>query len=206
MGSTTEITNPSGDVVQRYVYDSFGNTSIYNKDGTAITESSTDYLKNPYIFTGRERDPETGLHYHRARYYNPEAGRWISSDPIEFESGDTNFYRYVGNNSINLVDPNGLLSLDPIDIYNCITGEGDQAVVAVFLTNINRNEKEIAHLLDLLNEKDNNLKEPLCDANPEPNQEDKENIRSRIRTLTRVDEALKEELRKLRNKCRLIEK
>ncbi len=115
LGSTAEITNPSGDVVQRYVYDSFGNTSIYNKDGTEITEASTDYLKNPYTFTGRERDPETGLHYHRARYYNPEAGRWISSDPIGFDSGDTNFYRYVFNNSINFNDPDGEI-LCPIAI------------------------------------------------------------------------------------------
>ncbi len=107
LGSVTEVTNLIGDVVQRYVYDSFGNTSIYNKDGTAITESSTDYLKTPYTFTGRERDSETGLHYHRARYYNPTTGRWISSDPTEFESGDSNFYRYVFNNSINFNDPDG---------------------------------------------------------------------------------------------------
>ncbi len=107
LGSVTEVTNLIGDVVQRYVYDSFGNTSIYNKDGTAITESSTDYLKTPYTFTGRERDPETGLHYHRARYYDTKAGRWISSDPIEFDSGDTNFYKYVFNNSINFNDPDG---------------------------------------------------------------------------------------------------
>ena len=39
LGSTTEITNLIGDVIQRYVYDSFGNTSIYNKDGIAITDS-----------------------------------------------------------------------------------------------------------------------------------------------------------------------
>ncbi len=107
LGSVTEITNLDGDVVQRYIYDSFGNTSIYDKDGAAITESSTDYLKTPYTFTGRERDPETGLHYHRARYYDTEAGRWISSDPIGFDSGDTNFYRYVFNNSINFNDPDG---------------------------------------------------------------------------------------------------
>ncbi len=107
LGSVTEVTNLIGDVVQRYVYDSFGNTSIYNKDGTAITESSTDYLKTPYTFTGRERDSETGLHYHRARYYNPTTGRWISSDPTEFESGDSNFYRYAGNNSVNYADPEG---------------------------------------------------------------------------------------------------
>ncbi len=108
LGSVTEVTNLIGDVVQRYVYDSFGNTSIYNKDGTAITESSTDYLKTPYTFTGRERDPETGLHYHRARYYNPIAGRWISSDPIGFKSQDLNFYSFVQNNPSNFNDPDGL--------------------------------------------------------------------------------------------------
>ncbi len=113
LGSVTEVTNLIGDVVQRYVYDSFGNTSIYNKDGTAITESSTDYLKTPYTFTGRERDPETGLHYHRARYYDTKAGRWISSDPTEFESGDSNFYRYVGNNSVNYADPEGEKNIRP---------------------------------------------------------------------------------------------
>ncbi len=107
LGSVTEVTNLIGDVVQRYVYDSFGNTSIYNKDGTAITESSTDYLKTPYTFTGRERDPETGLHYHRARYYNPIAGRWISSDPIGFRGGDTNLYGYVGNIPVNEIDSYG---------------------------------------------------------------------------------------------------
>ncbi len=47
------------------------------------------------------------VHYHRARYYNSTTGRWISSDPIEFESGDVNFYRYVGNNSTNFIDPDG---------------------------------------------------------------------------------------------------
>ncbi len=108
LGSTTEITNLIGDVIQRYVYDSFGNTSLYNKDGTAITESSTDYLKNPFTFTGRERDPETGLQYHRARYYDTIAGRWISSDPIAFDSGDTNLYRYAENNSLNYTDTDGL--------------------------------------------------------------------------------------------------
>ena len=129
LGSVTEITNLRGDVVQRYVYDSFGNPRIYNKDGTAITESSTDYLKNPYTFTGRERDPETELHYHRARYYNPQAGRWISADPIGFDSGDTNFYRYVGNNSINYIDPDGDLPIVAVPLYTgaivaIVTGSG----------------------------------------------------------------------------------
>jgi RHS repeat-associated protein len=58
-------------------------------------------------FTGREWDPETGLYYYRARYYDPKIGRFISEDPIDFEGG-VNFYSYVENNPVNLVDPEGL--------------------------------------------------------------------------------------------------
>ncbi len=146
LGSTTEITNGDGDVIQRYVYDSFGNTSIYNKDGTSITESSTDYLKNPYTFTGRERDPETGLQYHRARYYDTEAGRWISSDPITFDSGDTNFYRYVGNNSINFNDPNGTIGLGfKIGLIVAIGG-GAALFVAVKYGLLNKLKKDLENL------------------------------------------------------------
>jgi len=48
------------------------------------------------------------LYYYRARYYDPTQARFISQDPIEFLAGDTNFYRYVGNDPLNFVDPSGL--------------------------------------------------------------------------------------------------
>jgi uncharacterized protein RhaS with RHS repeats len=48
------------------------------------------------------------LYYYRARYYDPSIGRFISSDPIEFLAGDVNFYRYVGGDPVNFVDPSGL--------------------------------------------------------------------------------------------------
>ncbi len=57
-------------------------------------------------FTGREWDPETGLYYYRARYYDPKAGRFISEDPIGFEGG-VNFLSYVGNNPTKWRDPSG---------------------------------------------------------------------------------------------------
>ena len=50
------------------------------------------------------------LYYYRARYYDPTLERFISEDPIEFESNDFNFYRYVGNDPVNLVDPEGLFA------------------------------------------------------------------------------------------------
>jgi len=58
-------------------------------------------------YTGREGDPETGLYYYRARYYDPKVGRFISEDPIRF-AGGVNFYSYVTNNPVALADPLGL--------------------------------------------------------------------------------------------------
>lgn len=48
------------------------------------------------------------LYYYRARHYDPTSGRFISEDPVRFSSGDVNFYAYVFNNPVVLVDPFGL--------------------------------------------------------------------------------------------------
>jgi RHS repeat-associated protein len=58
-------------------------------------------------FTGREWDPETGLYYYRARYYDPKLGRFVSEDPIKFLGG-ANFYAYVENSPTTRRDPSGL--------------------------------------------------------------------------------------------------
>jgi RHS repeat-associated protein len=59
-----------------------------------------------YRFTGKERDEETGLYYHGARYYAPWLGRWISTDPGGFVDG-TNLYVYSRNRPTVLSDPSG---------------------------------------------------------------------------------------------------
>jgi RHS repeat-associated protein len=69
--------------------------------------ASTGSLVNPFQYTARESDSETGLYYYRARYYDSLAGRFISEDPVEFVGGP-NFYAYVQANPINLNDPSGL--------------------------------------------------------------------------------------------------
>ena len=107
LGNVTEVTNFSGEVVQRYVYDSFGRITIYDDGGNEITPNSDKYLKNPFTYTGREYDVETGLYYYRARYYNPQTGTFLNEDPIGFSGGDANLYRYVGNNPTNFTDPSG---------------------------------------------------------------------------------------------------
>jgi RHS repeat-associated protein len=94
LGSIVKTSNASGSATATYAYDPFGQ----------ITSGSPP----DYAFTGREWDPETGLYYFRARYYDPKIGRFISEDPIGFDGGDVNLYAYVWNNPTNFVDPEGL--------------------------------------------------------------------------------------------------
>ncbi len=69
-----------------YAYDSFGKLT-----------ASTGTLANPFQYTGREFDQETGNYFYRARYYDQNVGRFISEDPLGFKGGDPNFYGYVLN-------------------------------------------------------------------------------------------------------------
>ena len=97
LGSIIAITDPNHTVVQRYTYDAYGNlTNTLNPD-----------FQQPYAYTGREYDAESGLYYYRARYYDPKVGRFISSDPIGL-AGGLNTYAYVDNNPLNWIDPEGL--------------------------------------------------------------------------------------------------
>ncbi len=95
LGTIRIVVNADGEVQNRIVYDSFGE----------VIEESNPGVDFRYGFTGRELDPETGLVYYRARYYDGE--RFISEDPIGFGGGDGNLYRYVFNSPTNFTDPSG---------------------------------------------------------------------------------------------------
>lgn len=56
--------------------------------------------------------PESAASYNRARYYDPNPGRFLSEDPIGF-AGEQNFYSYVNNRVVNFDDPFGLCPQDP---------------------------------------------------------------------------------------------
>ena len=89
--------NNSGAVVNHLVYDSFGQ----------VISQTNSTVNSRYLFTGREFDQEIGLYYYRARYYDANTGRFISSDPIGLNGG-TNIYTYVRGNPIFYTDPMGL--------------------------------------------------------------------------------------------------
>jgi RHS repeat-associated protein len=59
---------------------------------------------------GREYDQETKLYYMRARYYDPQLGRFLSEDPAGIAAG-LNLYTYAGNDPINQRDPSGLFCI-----------------------------------------------------------------------------------------------
>jgi RHS repeat-associated protein len=80
---------------------------------------SADPHANRFLYTGREFLKEANLDDYRNRVYSAELGRFLQTDPIRFDAGDGNLYRYVGNRSSLLIDPMGL--------YVTYTGGGSQA-------------------------------------------------------------------------------
>jgi RHS repeat-associated protein len=114
VSSVTSLSNSAGSLAETYAYDSFGK----------LTDSSGS-LTNPFQYTARESDPETGLYYYRARYYDNAIGRFLRQDPTGFRSG-INFYAYVGNDPADSRDPEGLYTLkgftaaQQVDMMNAI--------------------------------------------------------------------------------------
>ena len=87
-----------------------------------------------YVFTGRELDPATANYYYRAREFSPQLGRFTSQDPLRFDAGDTNLYRFLQNSSPNGTDPTGTITLlQATVVFSAINGAilGGGAVVAL---------------------------------------------------------------------------
>lgn len=173
LGSIVAMTDAAGNVTSRRQYDAWGNLEVgADQPG--------------YAFTGREWDPETGLYYYRARYYDPKVGRFLSEDPIGF-AGGINLYAYVGNNPIGWVDPTGWLpscqcnlmqkryrdifkamgehlGIDPTFIMASAAQESGWAMVHVYETNSSSGGKPLNNLFGTTFGGKNNIPYPSIDA------------------------------------------
>jgi RHS repeat-associated protein len=91
-------------------------------------------VKNNLRFQGQYYDEESGLHYNRHRYYDPECGRFINQDPIGLLGGDNN-YLYVPN-PVTWVDPLGLSCKEEIpENYDLLTGRYVGVDINIFPAN-----------------------------------------------------------------------
>jgi len=96
LGTPRELTDDSGKVVWKVRYKTYGNVAV----------KEVEEIENNLRFQGQYFDEETGLHYNRFRYYNPNTGQFITQDPIGLLGGVNN-YQYAPN-PVGWVDPFGL--------------------------------------------------------------------------------------------------
>jgi RHS repeat-associated protein len=99
LGTPLELTDYSGDIIWAARYTAYGRITRLNRDTHQV-------LDQPLRFQGQYFDAETGLHYNRHRYYNPDVGRYLTPDPSKL-AGGLNGYQYT-RNPTGWVDPLGL--------------------------------------------------------------------------------------------------
>jgi RHS repeat-associated protein len=107
LGSTRVLISPTGAISDSYQYDAFGNLA-----------ASTGNTPNLYLFTGEQFDSATGFYYLRARYTDPAAGRFITTDPFsgrESEPASLNKYIYAQADPVNKIDPLGTFTLGELN-------------------------------------------------------------------------------------------
>ncbi|WP_436791207.1 SpvB/TcaC N-terminal domain-containing protein [Yinghuangia sp. YIM S10712] len=111
IGSTEFVTDSQGRLAEHLQYFPGGETWVSEYPSQPV----------PYRYTGKELDPETGLYYYGARYYDPRLQVWQSPDPAiktyldgtpgngVFDPANLALYTYADNNPVRLVDPTGLV-------------------------------------------------------------------------------------------------
>ena len=120
----------------------------YGPFGEAVRASGSMAGYNPFEWSTKYTDAETGLNYYGDRYYNPSTGRWISRDPLG-EAGGINLYTYVSNSPTNILD---VLGLDSFQFLNQTVNFDSKAMTCDDIqTAMRRDEKSMANLEGIMN-------------------------------------------------------
>lgn len=109
LGSAMLELDDQAQIISYEEYYPYGSTSYQG------VRSQTETPKR-YRYTGKERDEESGLYYHGARYYAAWLGLWCSSDPASIEAG-LNLYQYCASNPLRFVDSSGLGVRDTLEYW-----------------------------------------------------------------------------------------
>jgi RHS repeat-associated protein len=133
LGSVNEVVNANGSIIQKMEYGAFGQLrSVKNSSNEEVSFESAP-VRTSFTYTGREFEPELGMYYYRARYYDPSTGRFLQSDPnagyLTQPITTINKYIYAINNPILFSDPSGRDIWDDIGRGLSIVAA---AVVAVY--------------------------------------------------------------------------
>ena len=108
LGSVSNVTNQTGTLTANYAYDPWGQAATPVAPPFRLDTLGT---KNRYKFTGEAADPNDGLLFLRARYYDPQTGRFLNPDPLNMS---LHSYVYALDSPLQFVDPSGLFSIDPL--------------------------------------------------------------------------------------------
>jgi RHS repeat-associated protein len=103
-GSIIALTDLGGSCMETYRYSAFGETTVYDAEKNQLLSSR---IKNPWQFSNKRLDEESGFIYFGRRYYDPKNGRWITADPAGLIDG-SNLYAYLQHHPVGSWDLYGL--------------------------------------------------------------------------------------------------
>jgi RHS repeat-associated protein len=112
IGSVRDVIDSNADLRIHRQFDTFGNIvdeAHFDTSGDPVSSTDPEFVTVGFGFTGRWRDPNTGLQNNLNRWYDSKTGSWPSEDPIGFAADDPNLRRYANNRPLDQIDPTGLV-------------------------------------------------------------------------------------------------
>ena len=124
-GNVIALIDNNGNTVVEYLYDAWGNHKVVDENGDEITSSTHIGNLNPFRYRGYYYDTETGLYFLQTRYYDPEVGRFLNRDSVQYADPETinglNLYAYCLNNPVEYADPTGHFILTTLIVAGLAT-------------------------------------------------------------------------------------